>query len=86
VKNEPQFTLTELTAEEKQVFEKKLNGMLDENNYTLFGAPYISNEGKVAANVIVLKKVKLVPEGVPSPFIIPNGGTNPEETNEGAVK
>lgn len=83
--NQPQFTYSDTTAEEVAGFNKELGELGEKHGFVLCPVPYIGKEGKIDAQITILKKVELVPkaDGVPSPY---NGNDNAGNDSESTEK
>lgn len=76
---EPKYSLQDFTPEEAKSVTEDIDAALLKHSGALSVSPIINPNGTIGAKVEVFKKVKLVPESVPSPYA---NGQNPGEEPE----
>lgn len=70
MKSEQEFTYSDPTKEEGEIFNKELEVLCEKHSMTLMPKPFLTMEGKIDAQIIILKKTPK------------EDGTNTEETSK----
>lgn len=79
MQNEPKYQLAEFDKEEIKVIEKEITELLSKHSAQFIVSPLINKDGTLGAQLQVLRKIELVPKGIPSPSdFLPQNGENPE--------
>lgn len=83
---QPQFKLVELSPDEIKAVTTELEALLLKHSAQFVVTPIIQQDGRLSAQLQVLKKIELVPKGVPSPaeFLPSNDEATGSETGQAA--